>query len=69
VLGFGGMTVADGRPRFTPHVPGSWGRLRFRVQWRHAVLEVTATGTTATVTGHARDGTGLTPARLRLRHE
>jgi trehalose/maltose hydrolase-like predicted phosphorylase len=50
VLGFGGMAVADGRPRFTPNVPGSWGRLRFRVQWRHAVLEVTATGTTATVT-------------------
>jgi trehalose/maltose hydrolase-like predicted phosphorylase len=50
VLGFGGMAVADGRPRFTPNVPGSWGRLRFRVQWRHAVLEVTATGTTTTVT-------------------
>jgi trehalose/maltose hydrolase-like predicted phosphorylase len=50
VLGFGGMAVADGRPRFTPNVPASWGRLRFRVQWRHAVLEVTATGTTTTVT-------------------
>jgi trehalose/maltose hydrolase-like predicted phosphorylase len=50
VLGFGGMTVADGKPRFTPHVPGSWGLLRFRVHWRHAILEVTATGTTATVT-------------------
>jgi trehalose/maltose hydrolase-like predicted phosphorylase len=50
VLGFGGMAVADGRPRFTPNVPASWGRLRFRVQWRHGVLEVTATGTTTTVT-------------------
>jgi trehalose/maltose hydrolase-like predicted phosphorylase len=50
VLGFGGMTVADGKPRFTPHVPASWGRLRFRVHWRQAVLEVTATDTTATVT-------------------
>jgi trehalose/maltose hydrolase-like predicted phosphorylase len=50
VLGFGGMTVADGKPRFTPHVPGSWGLLRFRVHWRHAILEVTATGMTATVT-------------------
>jgi kojibiose phosphorylase len=49
VLGFGGMTVADGRPRFIPHVPASWGLLRFRVHWRRAVLEVTATGTTATV--------------------
>jgi kojibiose phosphorylase len=49
VLGFGGMTVADGKPRFTPHVPASWGLLRFRIRWRQAVLEVTATGTTVTV--------------------
>jgi trehalose/maltose hydrolase-like predicted phosphorylase len=50
VLGFGGMTVAEGKPRFTPHVPESWGLLRFRVHWRQAILEVTTTGTTATVT-------------------
>jgi trehalose/maltose hydrolase-like predicted phosphorylase len=50
VLGFGGMTVADGgQPRFTPHVPASWGSLRFRVRWRGILLEVTATGNTAAV--------------------
>jgi trehalose/maltose hydrolase-like predicted phosphorylase len=49
-LGFGGMTVAGDQPRFAPHVPASWGSLRFRVHWRGALLEVTATGTTATVT-------------------
>ena len=56
-LGFGGMTVAGGQPRFTPHVPASWGSLRFRVHWRGDLLEVTASGTTATVT--SRPSTGL----------
>jgi len=50
VLGFGGMTVAGGEPRFTPQVPRSWGSLRFRVRWRGVLLEVTATGSTATIT-------------------
>jgi kojibiose phosphorylase len=50
VLGFAGMTVAGGEPRFTPRVPASWGSLRFRVRWRGRLLEVTATGDTATVT-------------------
>jgi trehalose/maltose hydrolase-like predicted phosphorylase len=50
VLGFGGMTVADGEPRFTPQVPASWGSLRFRIRWRENLLEVTATGSTATTT-------------------
>ena len=50
VLGFGGMTVAGDQPRFAPHVPASWGSLRFRVRWRGVLLEVTATGTTATAT-------------------
>jgi kojibiose phosphorylase len=50
VLGFAGMTVAGGEPRFTPRVPASWGSLRFRVRWRGRLLEVTATGGTATVT-------------------
>jgi trehalose/maltose hydrolase-like predicted phosphorylase len=49
VFGFGGMTVAGGEPRFTPRVPASWGSLRFRVRWRGILLEVTATGSTATV--------------------
>jgi trehalose/maltose hydrolase-like predicted phosphorylase len=48
-LGFGGMTVAGAEPRFTPQVPASWGSLRYRVRWRGVVLEVTATGSTATV--------------------
>jgi trehalose/maltose hydrolase-like predicted phosphorylase len=52
VFGFGGMTVAGGRPRFAPQVPASWGSLRFRVRWQGTMLEVTATGTTATVTTH-----------------
>jgi trehalose/maltose hydrolase-like predicted phosphorylase len=52
VLGFGGMTAADGKPRFAPHVPASWGSLRFRARWQHTLLEVTATGTTAAVTAH-----------------
>jgi len=50
VLGFGGMTVAGGEPRFAPQVPASWGSLRFRVRWRGALLEVTATGGSATTT-------------------
>jgi trehalose/maltose hydrolase-like predicted phosphorylase len=50
VLGFGGMSVADGEPRFAPHVPASWGSLRFRVRWRDTLFQVTATGTTAAVT-------------------
>jgi trehalose/maltose hydrolase-like predicted phosphorylase len=50
VLGFGGMTSDGGELRFAPHVPGSWGSLRFRVHWRGDLLEVTAAGTTATVT-------------------
>jgi kojibiose phosphorylase len=50
VLGFAGMTVAGGEPRFTPRVPASWGSLRFRVCWRGRLLEVAATGDTATVT-------------------
>jgi trehalose/maltose hydrolase-like predicted phosphorylase len=53
VLGFGGMTVTGGQPRFTPRVPASWGSLRFRVRWQDAVLEVTATGGNATVTAEA----------------
>jgi kojibiose phosphorylase len=49
-LGFGGMTVADEKPRFAPHVPASWGSLRFRVRWRGTLFQVTATGDTAVVT-------------------
>ena len=50
VVGFGGMTVADGgQPRFTPHAPASWGSLRYRVRWQGVLLEVTATGSTAAV--------------------
>jgi trehalose/maltose hydrolase-like predicted phosphorylase len=49
VLGFGGMTVAGEEPSFTPHVPASWGSLRFRIAWRGTPLEVTATGGTASV--------------------
>ena len=41
VLGFGGMTVDGEELRFAPHVPGSWGSLRFRVHWRGELLEVT----------------------------
>jgi trehalose/maltose hydrolase-like predicted phosphorylase len=52
VFGFGGMTVAGGEPRFTPQVPASWGSLRFRVRWRGVLLEVTATGSTTTITAH-----------------
>lgn len=49
-FGFGGMTATDERrPRFSPHVPASWGSLRFRVHWRGELLEVTASGTEATV--------------------
>jgi kojibiose phosphorylase len=54
VFGFGGMTVAGGQPRFAPHVPASWGSLRFRVRWRGDLLQVTATGDTATVTAQGR---------------
>ena len=53
VLGFGGMTVAGGEPCFTPHVPASWGSLRFRVCWRGALLEVVAISGTAAVTGRS----------------
>jgi kojibiose phosphorylase len=68
VFGFGGMTVADGQPRFTPQVPASWGSLRFRVRWQGGLLEVTATATTATVTTHpqnAGDDPTTVPGSLR----
>lgn len=50
VLGFGGMTVVGEELRFAPHVPASWGSLRFRVRWRGTLYQVTATGDTAAVT-------------------
>ena len=50
VLGFGGMTVAGEDLRFAPHVPASWGSLRFRVRWRGDLYQVTATGDSAVVT-------------------
>jgi trehalose/maltose hydrolase-like predicted phosphorylase len=56
VLGFGGMSVAGGEPRFTPQVPASWGSLRFRVRWRGVPLEVAASGTTATAGAPSRGG-------------
>ena len=59
VFGFGGMTVAGGQPRFAPQVPASWGSLRFRVRWQGVLLEVTATGTTATVTAGRKLGEQL----------
>ena len=68
VFGFGGMTVADGQPRFIPQVPASWGSLRFRVRWQGGLLEVTATATTATVTTHpqsAGDDPTTVPGSLR----
>jgi trehalose/maltose hydrolase-like predicted phosphorylase len=52
VLGFGGMTVAGGEPRFSPHVPASWASLRFQVRWRDTQLRVTACGGTAAVAAH-----------------
>jgi trehalose/maltose hydrolase-like predicted phosphorylase len=51
-LGFAGMTVAGGKPRFTPHVPASWASLRFQVCWRDTQLQVTATGGIASVRAH-----------------
>jgi kojibiose phosphorylase len=54
-LGFGGMTVAGGKPRFTPYVPVSWASLRFQVCWRDTQLQVTATGRTASVTAHPQN--------------
>jgi trehalose/maltose hydrolase-like predicted phosphorylase len=68
VFGFGGMTVADGQPRFIPQVPASWGSLRFRVRWQGGLLEVTATATTATVTTrphNAGDDPTTVPGSLR----
>jgi trehalose/maltose hydrolase-like predicted phosphorylase len=59
VLGFGGTTVAGGEPGFTPHVPASWGSLRFRVRWRGTLLQVTATGTTAAVTADPQGRSGV----------
>jgi trehalose/maltose hydrolase-like predicted phosphorylase len=62
VLGFGGMTVDGGELRFAPHVPASWGSLRFRVHWRGDLLEVTATGTTATARSRPSADDQQTPA-------
>jgi kojibiose phosphorylase len=50
VYGFGGMHLTDGAPTFAPHVPAAWGTLRFNVCWRGTLLEVAASGATATVT-------------------
>ena len=48
VLGFGGVTVADGEPRFTPHVPASWGcsaaGCSWRRGWERAAEERTESG-------------------------
>jgi kojibiose phosphorylase len=63
VLGFGGMTVADGEPRFATHVRASWGSLRFRLAWRGSLLEVTATGRTASVRRLSGVDAGSPPAR------
>jgi trehalose/maltose hydrolase-like predicted phosphorylase len=49
VFGFGGMFVEQDGPRFEPHVPAAWQRLRFAVHWRNARLRVSATGTDAQV--------------------
>jgi trehalose/maltose hydrolase-like predicted phosphorylase len=49
VFGFGGMYAGGDEPRFDPHVPQSWGTLRFRIGWRGRQLRVEANGTNATV--------------------
>jgi len=44
VNGFGGMRLAsDGTLRFAPRLPEPWRRLKFRVHWRGARLEITCT--------------------------
>lgn len=53
VFGFGGMFVEEQEVRFTPHVPGNWGTLRFPVMWRNKQLVIEARGAEATVHGDA----------------
>jgi len=43
VAGFGGLRDFDGDVRFSPRLPASWERLRFRVQVRGQLVEVDIT--------------------------
>ena len=40
VMGFGGLSLRDGLPCFTPHLPPAWERLIFRLRWRESTLRV-----------------------------
>ncbi len=42
VLGFGGMRCGTDGLEFDPRIPPSWGKLRFRVEWRGRLVEVSA---------------------------
>ncbi len=44
IFGFGGMYVEADGPRFEPHVPRSWGTLRFKIRWRGEQRQIAATG-------------------------
>ena len=48
VYGFGGLRDDDGQTSFAPRLPEAWSRLRFRLQLREALLQVTLTGHSAT---------------------
>lgn len=43
VFGFAGLILAQDGLRFDPHLPESWGSLRFPVQWRGRHLRVSIT--------------------------
>ncbi len=49
VQGFAGLRLIEGQLHLEPNLPASWKRLRFRLCYRGAVLEVCMTGRGATV--------------------
>jgi kojibiose phosphorylase len=50
VLGFGGLSLTAHGLRLDPHLPATWGALRFAVQWRGRRIRVEARGETVIIT-------------------
>ncbi len=45
VMGFGGLSLRDGRPSFSPALPEQWKKLDFQIKWRGKTIRVTITPT------------------------
>jgi len=60
VLGFAGMTLQPDGLRFDPHVPKSWGTLRFPVMWRGSRVRVAMHGESGTFSATLETGAPVT---------